>query len=656
MRSLWNDTDAAAWSGDLGLRVYTSRLLGRDPTLVLHGGGNTSVKTEGRDGVGRPIELLYVKGSGRDLETITEAGFAPVRLDDLLALGELDVLSDVDMARQLRVATIDPHAPAPSVEAILHAILPFRYVDHTHPDALLSVMNTPTGSARVRELYGDDVVVIDYVMPGFALAKACADAAAALDGRASVKGMVLLGHGLFTFSDDARESYERMIELVGRAEDYLREHGAWDVSARPGDDPGEVRRELSTLRRAVSTAAGRPMIVRRSEDPRGAWFAQRDDLERLAGVGPATPDHVLRTKRLPLVGRDVAAYTSAYQAYFLEQRRNRADLQMLDPAPRVVLDSELGLLTIGASARDARIVEDIYLHTIEIVSRADALDRWSALPAGDLFDVEYWELEQAKLKRAGAEPPFSGEVVAITGAASGIGRASAEAFLAAGAAVVALDRDPAVVQLHEQPDFLGLVCDVTVATEVAAALEAAVRSFGGLDMLVLNAGVFPAGAPIAALDDEDWRRTMTVNADAALSLLREAHPLLRDAPRGGRVVINGSKNVAAPGPGAAAYSSSKAAITQLARVAALEWGADGIRVNVVHPNAVFDTGVWSAELIESRAASYGLSAEEYRTNNVLRTEITSADVARMIIAMCGDAFARTTGAQVAVDGGNDRVI
>jgi rhamnose utilization protein RhaD (predicted bifunctional aldolase and dehydrogenase)/NAD(P)-dependent dehydrogenase (short-subunit alcohol dehydrogenase family) len=655
MKSLWDDKDAAGHAGDLGMRVYTSRLLGRDPSLVLHGGGNTSVKISGIDGLGRAVELLYIKGSGWDLETITKRGFAPVRLDDLLAMSELDTLSDADMARLMRAATVDPQAPGPSVEAILHAVLPFAFVDHTHPDALLSVMNTPTGPARIRELYGDEVIVLDYVMPGFALAKEFARVWSAAADRGRVRGIILQSHGLLTFADDARESYERTIELVGEAEDYLRERGAWEIEAA-GHEPGPVRLVLSSLRREISAAAGRPMIVRRSEDARASAFARRDDVERVAAVGPATPDHVIRTKQLPLLGRDVDAYARRYEAYFRRHAGERGTLQMLDPAPRVVVDHELGVLAVGSSIADALIVDDIYRHTIEIVSRAEALDAWSALPAADVFAVEYWELEQAKLERSRPAPPFLGEVVVITGSASGIGRACAEAFLDAGAAVVGLDRATAVTELFDRPEWLGLACDVTVPSEVEASLERAVRSFGGIDMLVLNAGIFPHGAPIASIDPADWRAAMSVNLDAALGLLQQAHPFLRDAPRGGRVVVNGSKNVPAPGPGAAAYSSSKAAITQLARVAALEWGADGIRVNVVHPNAVFDTGVWSPDAIASRAASYGMTVEEYRTNNVLRTEITSRDVARMVVAMCSDAFARTTGAQVAVDGGNDRVI
>jgi NAD(P)-dependent dehydrogenase (short-subunit alcohol dehydrogenase family) len=329
---------------------------------------------------------------------------------------------------------------------------------------------------------------------------------------------------------------------------------------------------------------------------------------------------------------------------------------MLDPAPRVVLDQELGLLTAGRSASDARVVEDLYLHTIDIVERAERLERWIALPEGDVFDVEYWDLEQAKLGRGPSAGELAGEIVLITGAASGIGRACVSAFLDEGAAVVALDIDETVAGIRSDDAFVGLVCDVTDEQAAAAALETGARRFGGLDMLVLNAGIFPPSAPIGHLATEDWRRAMQVNVDANVALLREAMPLLASAPAGGRVVVNASKNVSAPGRGAAAYSASKAALTQLARVAALEWGELGIRVNVVHPNAVFDTGIWSEDVLARRAESYGVSVEDYRRMNVLRTEVTSADVARMVVAMCGPAFDKTTGAQVPVDGGNDRVI
>jgi NAD(P)-dependent dehydrogenase (short-subunit alcohol dehydrogenase family) len=366
---------------------------------------------------------------------------------------------------------------------------------------------------------------------------------------------------------------------------------------------------------------------------------------------------VIRTKRLPLLGRDVAGYVDAYTRSFEASTSSRKPgLRMLDPAPRVILDPELGLLTVGRTAADAGVVEDIYLHTIDVIERAERLERWTALPESDVFDVEYWDLEQAKLGRGPRGGDLTGEIVLITGAASGIGRACVSAFLDEGAAVVALDIDEGVARLRSDDAFLGLVGDVTDEQSATAVLEAAARRFGGLDMLVVNAGIFPPSTPIGGLEPGDWRSTMRVNVDANVALLREALPLLAAAPAGGRVVVNASKNVKAPGPGAAAYSASKAALTQLARVAALEWGELGIRVNVVHPDAVFDTGIWSEEVLAQRAESYGLSVEDYRRKNVLRAEVTSADVARMIVAMCGPAFARTTGAQVPVDGGNDRVI
>ena len=388
-------------------------------------------------------------------------------------------------------------------------------------------------------------------------------------------------------------------------------------------------------------------------------FIGRPDLADISQRGPVTPDHVIRTKPVPLLGRDVDAYVGAYRSYVDDHRhRSARELEPVDPAPRVVLDPELGLCCAGRTPRDAAIVEDVYRHTMKVILDATALGGYRPVSRADLFDVEYWDLEQAKLRRRPPPPPLAGEIALVTGAAGGIGRACAQALLAEGAAVVGLDADPRVVDAFEGPAGLGIEADVTDRRAIEEAVERAVERFGGLDMLVLNAGVFPPSAAVADLgpDLEGWRNAMAVNLDANASLLGLAHPLLREAPRGGRVVIVGSKNVPAPGPGAAAYSASKAALTQLARVAALEWGRDGIRVNVVHPNAVFDTGMWPPEVVAERAARYGLSAEEYRTNNVLGVKVTSADVARLCVAMCGPAFACTTGAQVPVDGGNDRVI
>jgi rhamnose utilization protein RhaD (predicted bifunctional aldolase and dehydrogenase)/NAD(P)-dependent dehydrogenase (short-subunit alcohol dehydrogenase family) len=656
MKNRWDENEAAQFAGDLAQRVYSSRLLGSDPELVLHGGGNTSVKLREPDIFGDEEDILYVKGSGWDLATIEAAGFAPVRLRPLQRLAGLEALADVQMAKELRANTLDSTAPSPSVETILHAILPHKYVDHTHADALIAMTNTPNGLEYVRASYGDDVVIVPYVMPGLKLARLCAELFEKQAGPHTV-GMVLMNHGLFSFGETAKLAYDRMIELVSRAERFLAERGAWEIPTFEAAPSPVSRTALAQLRADLSAAAGAPMILATHDDPQSLGFARRDDVATITQQGPATPDHVIRTKRLPLIGRDVAGYSAAYRQYFAEHAATASQpLTMLDPAPRVILDPELGLVTIGRTASDTAIAADVYRHTIAIIQRAEALDGYQALPAQDIFDMEYWDLEQAKLRRQGKPPIFTGEIAMVTGAASGIGKACVAAFRARGAAVVALDLNPTVEEMFPGPDVLGVRCDLTSEEELNRALDTGVKAFAGLDMLVLNAGVFPSSRPIAALPLAEWDRVLRVNLDANVALLREAHPLLKLAPQRGRVAIIGSKNVPAPGPGAAAYSASKAALTQLARVAALEWGGDGIRVNVLHPNAVFDTGIWTDEVLRARAASYGLSVAEYKTNNVLHVEVTSRDVAELAAELCGPTFAKTTGAQIPVDGGNERVI
>src|SRR6267142_1881413 len=656
MKSLWSDSEAAEYRGPLGPRVYTSRLLGRDKSLVLHGGGNTSVKLRDKNLFGEEEDILYVKGSGWDLETIEPAGFTPVTLGYVRRLAALPSLSDPQMVNELNTHTLRAGAPSPSVETILHAILPHTYVDHTHADAGLSVSNAPEGEKRVREIYGERVVVIPYIMAGFDLAAYCAREFPRQAGKKTI-GMVLLSHGIFSFGKDARESYERMIELVSMAEEYLQRKKAWQMAAPVPRTAAMKRDEIAQLRRAISDQAGFALVLRVNDSPKFLGFAQRPDVERLSQQGPATPDHVIRTKPFPMLGRDVGGYARRYGAYF-ERFASAAKEKktMLDAAPRMALDPMLGFVAAGRTAKDTAIVEELYDHTIEVILRAEALGGWRALDQRHTFDIEYWDLEQAKLRKAGSPPLFTGEVVVVTGAASGIGKACVESFLKRGATVVVLDRNPAVDSLWKRPDVLGVTCDLTDAKAIDAALDAAAKRFGGIDMLVLNAGIFPSSQPIATIPAESWRSAMWVNVEANLLVMQACHPLLKLAPRGGRVVVIGSKNVPAPGPGAAAYSASKAALNQLARVAALEWAKDGIRINTLHPNQVFDTGIWTEEVLASRAKAYNLTVEQYKKNNLLKAEVSSKDVAELAAEMCGPLFAKTTAAQVPVDGGNERVV
>ncbi len=657
IKNLWNDANAKEFKDDLALRVYTSRLLGQDSSLVLHGGGNTSVKITETNIVGEQEEILYVKGSGWDLASIEKAGFSPVRMAHMLKLAKLESLSDPQMVNELKTHLTNASAPAPSVETILHAILPFKYVDHTHADSVVTISNTSNGEQRIREIYGDRVVIVPYVMPGFDLSK---DVGRLFSEQATDKteGMVLLNHGIFSFGDNAKQTYDRMIDLVDLAEKYLINQNAWEIEKPLGSISTEpMRNEIAQLRQSISTVITLPVLFNLTNSKRGFDFSNQDDVKSIATRGPVTPDHVIRTKRIPMIDRDVNQYSKEYASYFDTNEPNSKERKtMLDAAPRIVLDQEFGLCTVGKNMDEVGIVADLYEHTMQCILRAEKLGGWQALPSADIFNLEYWDLEQAKLQKGDTAPEFQGEVVLITGAASGIGKACVESFLARGCAVVGIDLDVSIKATSTSNNYLGLVCDVTNESLLNDILETSVRHFGGIDMLVLNAGIFPGGKKVAELDTDEWRKVFAVNLDANLALLREIHPLLKLAPNKGRVVIIGSKNVPAPGPGAASYSASKAALNQLMRVLSMEWGDDGIRLNTLHPNAVFDTGIWTEEVLESRAKHYGLSVKEYKTNNVMKVEVTSSDVAELAAEMCGVLFAKTTAAQVPVDGGNDRII
>jgi rhamnose utilization protein RhaD (predicted bifunctional aldolase and dehydrogenase)/NAD(P)-dependent dehydrogenase (short-subunit alcohol dehydrogenase family) len=677
MQSLWNQKEADSCADDpLAMRVYSSRLLGQEPSLVLHGGGNTSVKAEVKDLFGDAKPVLYVKGSGWDLATIEAPGFAPVCLDTLKRMAELPELSDPQMVHAQRAAMTDPYAPNPSVEAILHAIIPYTFVDHTHADAVVTLTNTPDGEARVRALYGERVLIVPYTMPGFVLARVIWEMIQDIDW-STLDGMVLMNHGVFSFADHARASYEGMIELVTMAEEALARENAQvaSVSLDEARDLSSDLLQLAELRRAVSqarsvdgrstassTASITANIVRWNASPEAVGFANLPNVAEIATRGPLTPDHVIRTKRLPLLfntkdhgdaGTAVNIYAEDYRAYF--ERNETAGLTCLDVAPRWGVWPGRGTLAFDTSVKAADIIADISAHTIAAIQRAECLGGWQALPEKDIFEVEYWDLEQAKLRKTGKPAPFTGKIALVTGAASGIGRACAEALHAQGAAVVALDIDPSVEEQFTATDFVGRVCDVTDTSALQAAVNETVRLFGGLDVVVSNAGTFPSNSRIEEMDSEEWERSLRINLSSHEQLLKCCIPYLQ---RGidPAVVFMASKNVTAPGPGAAAYSVAKAGVTQLARVAALELGPKGIRVNVLHPDAVFDTGIWTAEVLESRAKHYGMTVQEYKTKNLLKVEISSRDVAELTCALAGPLFAKTTGAQVPIDGGNDRVI
>lgn len=656
MKSSWNEKEAAIHGADpLAQRVYTSRLIGKEPYLVLHGGGNTSVKAKAKNVFGDNEEIVYVKRTGYDLATITADGFAPLKLDIVKRMVTLDELSDADMMRLLRSATGEPEATPPSVEAILHAIVPFKFVDHTHADAVVTITNTEKGTERIGQIYGDRMFLVPYVMPGFLLAKEIYEMTRDIDWQ-QVEGMILLNHGVFTFGDDARSSYERMIQIVTVAEDYLQKRAAVEDSGQAS--PKEDLRGLARLRRAVSNARGRAVVAKVDADPAAVHFSGLLNVESIASRGPLTPNHVMHAKRVPLIvesspEEDVARYAREYQDYF--DRNTDGELTCLDPAPRWAIWPEHGAVSFGHNYVESGIISDIAKHTIRAIQLGEGLGGWQPLPEDHVFDVEYWELERVKMPALESLPPLCGKVALVTGAASGIGRACVRALNAQGAAVMALDIDPKITGTFEKKDIWGLVCDVTDGDSVKTSVQSAVRRFGGLDILVSNAGTFPATETIAEMKAETWSRSIDLNLSSHQRVLQECIPYLElgvDAA----VVIIASKNVAAPGPGAAAYSAAKAGLTQLARVAALELAPKRVRVNIIHPDAVFDTGIWTPEVLESRARHYGMGVDAYKTKNLLGVEVESKDVAALACAMAGPLFSKTTGAQVPVDGGNDRVV
>ena len=653
MKNYWNKSEAKRFDGDeLALRVYSSRLIGKCPDLVLHGGGNTSVKTKFIDLFGESHDVLYVKGSGWDLATIEAEGFAPVRIDQLLKLADFDELSDADMVRSQRAAMLDPMAPNPSVEAILHALIPYRYVDHTHADAVVTLTNTPDGENAIKSIYGDRILIIPYVMPGFILAKTVANISKNINWE-EIDGMVLMHHGIFTFSDEAKKSYDNMIDFVNLAENAL--GAAPKISSRIGK---LTTLELSITRSEVCKILGAPFFAKFNGEPEVLQFCEGKRIREISTRGPLTPDHVIRTKRIPLIIEDdialsIRCYAEEYQSYF----KNYANegLHILDSAPRWAIWPNKGIICFGKCQNDVKIVEDIALHTIKAIDSAERHGGWKALPETDVFDVEYWELEQAKINKTRNTPLFEGQGVLITGGANGIGYECAIEMARKGAAVTVLDKDPTVIDIFNESNIQGIECDIDDVYAVNSAIDCAVKFCGGLDVLVSNAGIFSEGAEVIDMSTNDWQRSLDINLTGAMKVIRQSIPFLKSGWNSSIVII-GSKNVAAPGPGAAAYSVAKAGLTQLARVLSLELSKYGIRVNTIHPNAVFDTSIWTDEVLESRASSYNLTVEAYKMNNLLGQEITSRDIAAMVCAMAGPVFRCTTGAQVPIDGGNDRVL
>jgi rhamnose utilization protein RhaD (predicted bifunctional aldolase and dehydrogenase)/NAD(P)-dependent dehydrogenase (short-subunit alcohol dehydrogenase family) len=665
----------------LALRTYTARLLGADPSLVLHGGGNTSVKARAKNLFGESIDVLHVKGSGWDLATIEPAGHPAVRMAPLVAYRALAAMSDEDMVNELRANLLDAAAPTPSVETLLHAYLPHRFVDHTHADAVLALADQPDGERVCRETYGEGLVWVPYVMPGFALAKRTADAfdRAVREGR-TPSVIVLEKHGVFTFGATAKESYERMIAIVSRAESAIGDRSRTVNVSMPSYDADRAEKRaalaLPALRGALAKAADdepeRGAILELRAGERVRAFLARADAFELASIGCATPDHVLRTKptALALRGvpwsdpaamrasfeREIDAYARAYDAYFERMSaEKRVTKTKLDPWPRVALVEGMGLVAIGKTRAEASIAADVYEHTMDVMSAAADVGAYAPVSRADLFDVEYWSLEQAKLKK-GQPAALAGRVAIVTGAASGIGNATARRLLELGAHVMIVDRDPQALDVAHVELARGratmlasCACDVTKREEVERATTRTVLAFGGVDLVVSNAGNAPEGRVETDAGAAALRASIELNLLSHAEVARAAVRVMQAQGRGGCLLFNASKSAFNQGPGFGPYAVAKAGLVALMRQYAVDLGGEAIRANAINADRI-RTALFGGGVLESRAAARGLAVDDYFRANLLKREVAARDVA--------DAFAylatarATTGCVITVDGGN----
>ncbi|HWF63615.1 MAG TPA: bifunctional aldolase/short-chain dehydrogenase [Rhizomicrobium sp.] len=679
MQSRWNDAEAQEFvsryapkgvNADLAVRTYTTRLLGSDPKLVLHGGGNTSVKTVMKDALGDDVEVLCVKGSGWDMGAIEPQGLPAVRLAPLRRLRALDKLSDEDMVNFQRINLLDSTAPNPSVETLLHAFLPHKFIDHTHSTAVLALTDQPDGEAVVREVYGDRVAYVPYTIPGFALAKSVADV---FDRNPKVEGLVLLQHGIFTVGETAEQAYGRMIEFVNMAEARLgRQRKALAKGAVPAK-LAEVAEIAPILRGAVAleknTLAGtaKRQILAFRTSPQILEYVNGAALARYSQQGVVTPDHTIRTKNWPMivpapqagqlgewageVRAAVDAFVARYHDYFARNNgKSPVKKKELDPLPRVILVPGLGLFGLGGSAKDAAIAADIAENAIAVIGDAEAIGEYRCISEYDMFEVEYWSLEQAKLGKSN-EKALARQVAAITGGGSGIGAATAKAFAAQGAEVAILDRDLEAAKAVAKKlggKALAIACDVTDHVSVAEAFDEVVAAFGGVDIVVSNAGAAWAGT-IGTVDDETLRKSFELNFWAHQSVAQQAVKIMRAQGTYGCLLFNTSKQAVNPGKDFGPYGLPKAATLFLVKQYALDHGKDGIRSNAVNADRI-RTGLLTDEMVAARSKARGLSETDYMSGNLLKREVTADDVAEAFVYLA--TATKTTAAVVTVDGGN----
>ncbi len=671
-----NHWNPPAGLSEIDALVYRSNLLASDRAIVNFGGGNTSVKTREADHTGRETSVLWVKGSGSDLATITPAGFAGLRLDEVVPLARRDSMTDAEMVAYLARCQLDPAMPRPSIETLLHAFVPHAHVDHTHPDSIGAIVGTVEGERLAAECFGSDAIWIPYLRPGFALSKLVADAVAESP---EAKLVLLAKHGLVTWGETAEESYAATLDAINRAAAFIAEraHRSEAFGGRAVEPLGEVERTdvlaavLPALRGAVS--ADGPRILQPDTSAAVLEFICGAEAPQLSQVGAACPDHLVHTRRRPVwvafdAGTDdaealrerIVQRIGEWQEQEIEFfERYRTDERFGDPSPRVILIQGVGLVSVGRTLKAARLARDLYHRAISVMRAASALGGFVSLDDAESFAIEYWPLELYKLSLAPPPGEFQGMVALITGAAGGIGSAVARALAAGGACVVATDLDAqgaASVAAELGEVAISARADVLDEAATIGTFRSAVLSFGGVDVVVSNAGI-ASSAPLEETTLELWDRNNDILARGYFLVAREAARTLRAQGMGGSIIFIGSKNALAPGKNASAYSAAKAASLHLARCLAEELGSSRIRVNTVNPDAVLEgSGIWDSAWREERARAYGIAADDlpahYRERTTLKVNVVPADIAEAVLYFASPRRAtKSTGNVLNVDGG-----
>jgi len=663
MKSLWNNKTAQKYvsdykkkkiNKDLALRIYTTHLLGKNPKLVLHGGGNSSVKSVDKNLYKQNVDLIYVKGSGWDMSNLNELGMPGLQLKPLLETEKLNDLNDSDMVNLLRSNLINANSPNPSVETLLHAYLPFKFVDHTHSNAFLSILNQPNSQVIIKKIFGNKLGIVPYIMPGFSLAKECLKV---FKKDENVQGLALINHGIFTFGDTAKQSYERMINFVSDVENYISKN---KIKLKIHTNKSKIHMSdfMLSVRKSFSSYSKNKWILKFHNDNEDHIIASTHNLNNLLNKGPVTPDHVIRIKSKILfisknnfhkIDEEIKKYCHSYKKYFLKNKNFVNNCIITDPLPRIIILEGVGIISSGKKLKDQKISYDVFKSMVSSVLDAERIGRFKSIVEKDIFKMEYWPLERAKLDNAKAQS-LDGNNVIITGGGGTIGMAIAKKFRQEGANIILIDKkyDKHLLEKNSLQDCFLINGDLTNNQKLKKIVEKIVLNFGGIDILISNAGRAFQGA-IETVDPEIIKKSYEINFLSHQNISQLTVQVMKKQNTGGLILYNLSKQAINPGKNFGPYGLAKSTTLFLMKQYALECGEYNIRVNGINADRI-ESGLLTKELIDQRATSRGLSKEKYLSNNLLNKQVLADDVAEAFYAQT--LLKKTTANIITVDGGN----